>query len=316
MLTAKLKQGRNENNHEEIKRFLLQATCIFWLVEKLITWKLWTSNRLYPVTPVFEIFGNIPSVFYFLLLITSFVCLISLFLSPQSRVFLFVLLFAEILTCLGDYNRLQPWEYQYIFTVLIFTVYNKNKETLIAAIAFIIACTYFYSGINKFSTAFLYRIWNNMILIRFFKINKVFAANDLVHYSGFLLPAIEVLCSIALLFNRTKRISAIVLITMHLFNLLLLGPLGLKYNPSVWPWNVAMIFFLNSIFLSISITFRPLIKFQNSPLFLLWGLLPALNTIGKWDDYLSSNLYTGKTMDMMVCFKSNNNVYPLCRFKS
>src|SRR5665213_2795813 len=93
-------------------------------------------------------------------------------------------------------------------------------------IIFLLASTYFYSGLCKLNEGFLHTVWTDMVLKGFFKLPGYFYGQRWVYYSGYLAGITELLPGIGLLFKKTQRLSARVLIAMHLFVLLLLGPIG------------------------------------------------------------------------------------------
>ena len=39
---------------------------------------------------------------------------------------------------------------------------------------------------------------------------------------------------------------------------------------------------------------------------IFWGIMPAFNFIGKWDEYLSSSLYSGRLLRMNICVQDTN----------
>ena len=78
-------------------------------------------------------------------------------------------------------------------------------------------------------------MWATMILKRFFKIPALIYTNKWLHYSGYILSVIESLAGIGLLFSKTKKIAAIMMIVMHLFTLVFIGPMWVHYNKIVWP---------------------------------------------------------------------------------
>lgn len=146
---------------------LLRITCLFWLFEKLLSWRIWTTNRLLPTAPIFECFNNVPGVVHMILFVLSISLIILIFIK-NNRALVISLLGIEILSCMLDQNRIQPWEYQYLFTVLIFTINVRNPASSIALFAFLLASTYFYSGLYKLNEGFLQLVWTNMILRSFF----------------------------------------------------------------------------------------------------------------------------------------------------
>lgn len=58
--------------------------------------------------------------------------------------------------------------------------------------------------------------------------------------AGALVGAVEVTLAVLVLVPRTRRAAAWAGAVLHLAILALLSPLGRDWNPSVWPWNVAL----------------------------------------------------------------------------
>lgn len=310
-------QKTNLTDYEKINASLLKITCIFWLLAKVIGWRMWTTYRSFPTAPVFDSFDQIPSVTHTILFILSLLFIVLLFVFNKNRPLLFGLLIVEICTCLFDQNRWQPWEYQYIFIIFIFIVNIRDQKRVTIALTFILAATYFYSGLGKLNPGFLQTIWTKMILESFLKVPVHIATQHWLHYSGYLVGFTELIAGIGLLFSKTQKVSAGVLIAMHLFILVFIGPIGLKYNKIVWPWNAAMILYLYAVFLrkeQIDITFKSIFNGWNKMVFVCWGLLPALNFFGCWDNYLSSNIYSGRLPRMVICIKDTSKCRELQRF--
>ncbi|GAC1300357.1 MAG: hypothetical protein NVSMB24_00770 [Mucilaginibacter sp.] len=289
---------------EEINTWLLKITCIFWLFAKLIGWRAWTTYRLFPTAPIFERLDNVPPAVNLILFFLQVLFIASLFFSVKNKLVLIGLLAVEVFSCLLDQSRLQPYEYQYIFIVIIFLVNTNNPKFISAAVIFILAATYFYSGLHKLNDGFIQLMWTKAILRSFLKLPPAIAGSRWLYYSGYLAGIIEAAAGLGLLFSRTRKTAAAVLILMHLFILVLLGPLGLRYNKIVWPWNVAMILYLYTLFLKKiedEFAFRTIFSGWNKLVFIVWGVFPALNFIGCWDNYLSSSIYSEKLPNMMVC---------------
>ena len=151
-------------------------------------------------------------------------------------------------------------------------------------------------------------MWDTMILKRFFKLPALINTNKWMHYSGYILPLIESLAGIGLLFYKTKKIAAIMMIVMHLFILLWIGPMGVHYNKIVWPWNIAMIMFLYFLFIKnekIVVLNVVSLNSRNKIILLCWSILPALNFIGLWDNYLSWNIYSSTLPNLAICIKDS-----------
>ncbi len=230
---------------------------------------------------------------------------------------LWVLLGVESLSFLLDQNRLQPWDYQYMFMIFIFAVNYADCKLFTTGFAFILISTYVYSGLGKLNTGFVHLIWTKMLLQMFLKIPAGAATAQWLSLPGYLVGVVELLLGICLLFANTRKPAAWLLMAMHVFILVFLGPWGLKYNLIVWPWNLAMISFLFLVFLKKDQTgfqFKYIFCGRNKLVFIFWGILPALNFAGYWDNYLSSGIYSGKLPLMVICIKDTAQCKPLRRF--
>ena len=282
---------------------LLRIICAFWLIAKLISYKVWLTSRLFPLVPVFNFLENIPPIIHLLLYIVSIISLVCIIVFPGKRMIYIVLMAAEIAALLLDYTRWQPWEYQYLFILFIF-LFNKDKKNIIAALSFMMAALYFYSGIHKLNDGFLLQVWNNMILMSFLKIPHAIRANELLFNLGYCIGILELLTGIALMMRRTQKIAAILLISMHVFNLVWLGPVGMNYNIIVWPWNCLMIIILYKLFLknrNANFSIKRFLKPANFVVLVFLGVLPFFNQFGFWDNYLSGSLYSGNLPLMAIC---------------
>jgi len=310
-------EAKSFTGHDKLNNYLLRVTCVCWLAAKLIGWRMWTAYRLFPMAPVFEKSAQLPAVLHLVLFILSLLLIVSIFLFPKYKPLFWGLLAIEILSCLLDQNRLQPWEYQYIFIIFIFIVHPGKPAFTMAAFVFILACTYIYSGAGKLNEGFLQTIWAKMTLHLFLKIDMHAAMRPWPYYSGYVLGLLEMLAGTGLIFLKTRKIAAGFLIGMHLFVLLLLGPLGLRYNIIVWPWNVGLVLYLYLIFVNkgpVEIPLKFIFSGWNKLVFICWGILPAFNFVGYWDNYLSSGVYSGKLPRMLICIRDTAACKPLRRF--
>lgn len=206
----------------------------------------------------------------------------------------------EISSCLLDQNRWQPWEYQFLLMTAVYAFFASEKKVK-TGWQIIIMGLYFFSGISKFNHGFILKVWNDLILHQWLGLT---VQNQLIYRMGYLLPLIEIFAAIGLIFNRSRKPAVIMLCLMHVFNLLLLGPLGLDLDSFViWPWNILMPFLLLFLFYKNIFEHSPLMQKPIGLWFiaLLCWILPWLNLAGYWDDYLSFTLYSGKTQHLFIC---------------
>ena len=222
-----------------------------------------------------------------------------LFLVFPGKKVIMVLLLSELLSCMLDQNRWQPWEYQFLFMAAVY-VFIKGGKDILYSFQLIIAGLYFFSGLSKWNSAFIHDVWQNLLLHRWLGIYHV---NSMVIRSGYALPLIEMLVGIGLLFNRTRKPAVLVLIIMHLLILCILGPVGLNMNIVVWPWNILMPALLYLLFYKEQFQFIPLhlLKRFSWLVILCWWILPWLQLGGYWDKYLSSVLYSGGVEQLFIC---------------
>jgi hypothetical protein len=288
-----------------ITAWLFKIACIFWLTVKLVGWRMWTTYRLFPTAPVFENLDRIPPVVHTTLFILSFL-LVSLLFFTKNKFVLAGTLAIEICMCLLDQNRWQPYEYQCLFIIFIFMINTNNQRLIITSFTFILVSTYCYSGLSKLNGSFLQTVWSPIILKSFFRVSLSTSREHYLYYSGCFLSLFELIAGVSLLFSKTQKVAAKALILMHLFILLLLGPLGLNYNIIVWPWNIAMIMYLYITFLKRdagTFILKSVFKGWNKLVFITWGILPALHFIGYWDGFLSASMYSGKSPKMIICIQ-------------
>jgi len=312
---------------KNITALLLQIMCVCWFFEKLISRKIWTTYRLLPTAPVFDFLNAVPPFIHGLLFIAS-LCMMMWLIFKPGKYLMTGLLATEILSCLLDQNRWQPWEYQYLFILLAYIINTRNPKHIAAMTGFILAATYFYGGLSKFNPGFLHQVWYNLGL-RFFFTRYPYILNlRWLYYCGYLFALMEAAAGIGLLFKQTRAKSAIVLIAFHLVVLWLIGPIGNNINRVVWPWSLVLILFLYLLFLrdkELIPVLEPVSIGWNKMILLFLGILPACSFAGWWDKELSANLYPGNAPQLNIgiqhidqckslqpfCFPGNNSVKQL-----
>lgn len=283
---------------------ILRLTCVAWIVAKLICFRLWLADRVFPLVPPADWLLYVPGWIHTALFAMSLLLMAAIVVKPGYKQLALSLITVECCSCLLDQNRWQPWEYQYLFTLFVVLVNWSRPAYTHRLIAFIFSATYIYSGLNKFTPGFLTSVWDSWILHGYFKLPYPVIHHPALYHTGYLLGIIEVLCGVGLLFGRTIKLAGAVLIGMHLFILLLFGITGLRHNMVIWPWNVAMICYIVLLFFRSAppvLHPRALAQGANSIVLLAWGVLPALCFVNLWDNYLSSNLYSGRQPYMIIC---------------
>ena len=284
------------------KIIVTRIICFFWLIAKVMSWKVWLAERLFPIVPPFN-FLFVPSVVHLVLFIFSLVTLLALFIFPSKKLLLISVIVIEILSCVLDQNRWQAWEYQYIFITLALVINYKNERNAISSILFIFITVYIFSGIGKMNPVFSQGIQNEMAHSGIFHESNSYLYNLLIYHTGYFTGIIEVLSGVGLLFRGTKKNSALLLILMHIIIIVLFGPWAINYDVTILPWNFAFILILYVFFIrnpAVSINFQVLKKGWNLLFIVFFGLLPILNFFGYWDFFLSSSLFSYKPPDMYV----------------
>jgi len=277
---------------------VLKAVCIAWFITKLICYKLWLADRLFPLIPVNKAFSAWPPLLHSTLFVVSMVCMLIILFYPLKKITL-VLIVAELLSCVLDQNRWQPWEYQFIFMLAVIA-FNKEDKKMVHILQMIIAGLYFFSGLSKLNSAFIHDIWQHLVLRRWLHIGPM---GIWVIRAGYLLPLIEMSAGIGLLIKRTRKPAMYALCLMHFLILVMLGPFGLNINAVIWPWNLLMPFLLVYLFHKMPFSFaNGLLSKPFAWLVLLcWWILPWLQLWGYWDRYLSSVLYSGGVTQLFIC---------------
>lgn len=288
----------------------IQSTALFLLMGKIMSWKLWLGERAFPIVPAFDFLQAIPSQIHFALLLLSIICLTVCIIKPGFYKALFVLLIAELLSCLLDQNRWQPWEYQYVFMFFVLWINRKSEQKSLLLLLLIFSCTYLYTGIQKFNPHFIKIVWKQTILEGYFHLSKEMLGTTFITRLGYIVPCIEIGFGIGLLFHQTRKFVLALLIAMHLIVLVIIGPWGIEYNQIVWPWNAAMAVFFVIIWnkqIDVRQIKTTLLPRWNIITVVAWTIMPAFNFIGYWDYFFSMSLYAGR-IDM--CYIEIKNPPP------
>jgi len=267
-----------------------------------LTPRLWLSDRLYPLTPIARFLQPIPApwdrILYAALLLTLLI--IALVKRPAKWIAVSAVL--ALVEVAFDQSRLTPWFYQYLAMLLALAFYYRygvtpddDRHPVLNACRLVMVGVYFWSGLQKLHTDFMFRIFPWMIqpFTRALPHSLVAVLNSF----GVVAPFLEIAIAIGLLSRRFRIYAIFGALAMHAFILLAIGPLGNQFNNVVWPWNVAMLAFLAILFWKRpSLSSREIVWPRTAiqwVLLALFGIAPALSFFNLWDSDLSAALYAG-----------------------
>jgi hypothetical protein len=270
----------------------IRIIALCWLITKWIGRKLWADDRLFPLVPLWDWF-QYPSSLHLILFYASISLLIIVVVKPDLKYVLPLLLLIEVIACLPDQNRWQPWE---LYFILYFGIqaFSRNSSATNNLTLWLLCGLYLHSGLQKLNFTYINLVFPKMFL-RGYDIHQ-----SIVQIIAIASALAECVLGIGILFTRFRRYAIMLLITMHIFILLMIGPLGTNTNVIVWPWNAAMIISLYGCTLQdkIQANFRSALWWA---IFALVMILPTTNFIGVWDFYPSWSLYSGRIDNAVVC---------------
>jgi hypothetical protein len=255
----------------------------------LLSHKLWVSTRFYPLTPVAHFFQPLTFPLDYAVYILLLVLLAATVVAPKPRWWIAASMLLLVLLCAQDQSRLQPWCYQYA-VMLGGACFSLPKGAWLNTCRLIVAAIYFWSGAQKLNPFFA----SNTFTYLAHPLAVHFPA--LVIKAGYAAPFIEIACAIGLLTRKFRTPAIVMLIAMHAFILLAIGPFGHDFNTVVWPWNIAMIVFLLLLYGHSDVNAREILwgpAVFHRVVFALFALAPALSFFNLWDSYLSAALYSG-----------------------
>jgi len=283
---------------------LIRLTVLAGLfVSVLLSLNLWAGQRWFPKVPVFEDFSGLNAPYDFIHVAVLFSLLFVCFFSRSRKPVWCLLLFCLYL-CFEDQNRLQPWFFNYLFILLILQFYKQRVDesnnfiSVFICLQILVALIYIFSGLQKFNSFFATDTFPWLIepLKSILNVKQM----ALLSKSGRLVPWIELFTGISLLIKPMRFIALPLVIAMHVFILLMLGPVGRSFNYVVWPWNIVMILLCLLLysnvrqerFFDISFLFKHLSFYL---VILVMLVLPVFSFSNRYDSYLSSSLYSGNT---------------------
>lgn len=297
--------GRKYNLIER-SELVIRIISFFWLIGKVMSYKLWIEDRTYPTVPVFDFLGVFPDSVHLAIFGLSFLGMLYLVIFPASRIILGVIIL-EILSCLLDHTRWQPWEYMYVTIFLVYYL-NKDRINFFYLLNLFFASFYIFTGLHKLQGGFIIIIWYDIILKGYLGFPTEAVNTVPILKSGYLIPLIEIFFGFGLVFFPRKRVFLYLAIITHLVILIVFGPFGLYRNIIILPWNVALVLIL---LITLPLHNRDMIIPRIIPKqafwILMWFMLPFLSFYNLWSQFFSANLFSGKPVAMTIYLDKNND---------
>lgn len=300
--------------------FLMKITVVLGsILGFLMSSKLWLSERLYPLLPVYSHPPTTSSPFDYLIYCSLLVFLVSILISPRPQKIIWSFIGTVFLVITLDQSRMQPWVIQYLFILGTLSLFSWRKNDIdgttnsITTLQIIIASTYFFSGLQKINMTFITGVMPWMLQPVTSLIPQMTLYAPLL---GLCAPFVQIFFAIGLLTQKYRRISLILAVSMHVFILILLGPFGYNWNSIIWPWTIAMALFDIILFKNTNeINFKKLFFEINNKvqkiILLFFIILPFLSFFNVWDSYLSSALYSGNTTEGIISIsETSKNLLP------
>lgn len=301
--------GRGARGSRVGRLFLLRLTVLSaFCVGLLMCPTLWIGPRSYPLVPLWSFLPGIEGVVADGLYAALFVLAALAVLAPRPQWSMAGFLAIVAAFCLVDQTRWQPWVFQYSFLLAIMALgpcrraASAEDERTLDVARLVIAFTYIFSGLQKINLNFMENDFPWVIT----PITGLLPSlRRVLDPFGFVVPFVQVAFGAGLLTRRFRRVSLIAAVAMHVFILLMFGPLGLNWNNVIWPWTATMVVF-DVLLFSQETQFgwrdllRPRPDLRQIAALALFAVLPALSFFNLWDSYLSSALYSGNLTEAQI----------------
>lgn len=275
----------------------------------LLSPKLWLTERTFPHLPVFGTLRSFPAPWDSVCMWGMGVCLFFLILYPR-RILIIFLILCMLILAFQDQMRLQPWYYQYWLMLIpcaltAWPVHEGRAKSILRVQQIILIGVYLWGGLHKAHPGFI-EMYVEVLMRPLIEAIENDSLIKMIKASAYIVPPFEVLLAIFLVFRRTRQMGVLMALATHLIIFMILGPLKGEYSNSiVWPWNLAMVGFLFSLFFrnSDTIAFKLSFDLRTLVSVLLSSVVivaPLLFYVGKWDRYLSFNLYSARQRKLYV----------------
>ncbi len=265
------------------ERWLAIFFSLVWISTFVIGYDAFTSNDPLFTVALFSveqdwILFSVGVVFFLVVLIATW---------KRGRSWFYTGLAAYLVFVMLDINRVTPYFICYLGIVYCLCFFKKSLPVGLMVLA---SGIYIFSGLHKFNNGFYSQILPH---IWFYSLGT-----EIPKSISYITPAIEVLAGLGLLFKKTRRVSTVILISIHLLLLWKLGPFKASWNLIVWPWNLIMIAVL--LFMNLKpINPRNILassKIALIPLLVFFFLIPSFSlTMPGWSN-MGFQLYSGDVL--------------------
>jgi uncharacterized membrane protein YphA (DoxX/SURF4 family) len=171
---------------------------------------------------------------------------------------------------------------------------------------------YVWSGIHKFGVQFQRTYESDVVAGVLESTGGWF--RELILWNGHLVPWVEILIGVCLLFPKIRIAGIWLAMATHAFILVTLGPFGLGNNSVIWPWNLAMPGMVLALFwkydgyaLTQLFSVRRL-RPVAAVIGVLVILMPARSGSKKWDQYFSFHLYSGHHQRLALMIENDKGL--------
>lgn len=282
-----------------------------FLCSLAISYKAWFALSLFPKANFLPF--EVPYyVFQVLASLLIFLVFVQPFWFANRLVYRLILLLILSIFIL-DFGLIQPWAWMYflfIWASSLFAKYYfkyKDLSPILAILKVLMASIYIFSGLLKIHPNFEAVALPYLLLP---VTNYFWQYKTEIIQLFTIAPYFEVVLGISLFVNGISKYSKFGLIALHLFILMMIGPLGNNHNMVVWPWNIQMIILLWLLF--------PM-KIEKSSLFPFWNLLfkkPfkyviytsvvlfGLSFTPYGNPYMAYDLYSGRILNKSIAIST------------
>lgn len=314
---------------ERYVRFFRAVLALCFLASLALSMPLWLTGRDYPLVPLVDGLPQPPPPLDAVVFAAMLAALAGAALVRRPRRFLQAVLAIAGAWAVLDQNRWQPYLAWYLVGAWCLLLGERATEGKpkpasvwhVAPLQLMTCCMYVWSGLHKLNHHYLATdfILTAEPLLGWLGVDPASIPTRIVAALALGSALLEVGCGVLLALPRRRRVGVVGLTLMHLFILLMIGPLGAGWNRVVWPWNVASVAALWLLFWpratggqlgSFVTAWRArrtalpgrraakavprAVGYTALAVLIVFGALPALSFAGTWYASLSFQLYAGK----------------------